>query len=198
MTPRGFTLAELLIALAILGVIATFTIPKVLNSQRSQEWNAAAKEAASMVSGTFQSYLLDNTLETSPLSAVTAFNDLTPYMNYVKFISVGAIDNDPGSAGDASCVGTYRCYLLHSGGVLAFRNNLRICPPDTAFFFFYDPDGTTTGTATNENNAIRFFLYPNGRLTTYDSILPNTYQGFSCPGSIIAPRANSTPEWFAW
>lgn len=40
----GFTLAELLIALAILGVIATFTIPKVLQGQSDSKKYAVMKE----------------------------------------------------------------------------------------------------------------------------------------------------------
>ena len=58
----GFTLAELLIALAILGVIATFTIPKVLNSSSSSENSAIFKEAAGMVSGAMQAYQQQNSL----------------------------------------------------------------------------------------------------------------------------------------
>jgi prepilin-type N-terminal cleavage/methylation domain-containing protein len=46
----GFTLAELLIALAILGVIATFAIPKVLLSQANQKRNAVLKEVIGMLS----------------------------------------------------------------------------------------------------------------------------------------------------
>lgn len=52
---RGFTLAELLIALAILGVIAAFSIPKVLSAQQNQTYNAIAKEAAA----TYQNYKLE-------------------------------------------------------------------------------------------------------------------------------------------
>lgn len=41
---RGFTLAELLICLAILGEIATFTVPKILASQQNNQKTAVFKE----------------------------------------------------------------------------------------------------------------------------------------------------------
>lgn len=57
----GFTLAELLISLAILGVIATFTIPKIIKAQQDAKFNAIAKEAATMVTGAYQQYQSQNT-----------------------------------------------------------------------------------------------------------------------------------------
>lgn len=53
----AFTLAELLIALAILGVIATFTIPKILATQQTQQYNAIAKDDIHMIVGAYQQYV---------------------------------------------------------------------------------------------------------------------------------------------
>jgi len=49
----GFTLAELLIALAILGIIATFTIPKILSAQAEQKKRAILKECYATVTSLF-------------------------------------------------------------------------------------------------------------------------------------------------
>ena len=40
---KGFTLTELLIAVALIGVIAVFTVPKVLNAQGNKENIAKTK-----------------------------------------------------------------------------------------------------------------------------------------------------------
>ncbi len=58
---HGFTLAELLICLAILGEISTFTIPKIFNGSIRQEKRLAlAKEAVATLTALNQQYLLEN------------------------------------------------------------------------------------------------------------------------------------------
>ena len=52
---KGFTLSELLVSLAVLGLIAAFAIPKVLSSVGNASFVANAKEAISTISSAFDS-----------------------------------------------------------------------------------------------------------------------------------------------
>jgi prepilin-type N-terminal cleavage/methylation domain-containing protein len=76
----GFTLAELLIVLTILGTIATYTIPKVLISQQNSQRNAVLKETIATLDSTLYNLTLTDT--------VTDNTDLLPVVqskiNYVK------------------------------------------------------------------------------------------------------------------
>lgn len=58
MKKAGFTLAELLISLAILGVIATFTIPKVLNAQQDSKRKAVLRETLASLEAVMHDGLL--------------------------------------------------------------------------------------------------------------------------------------------
>lgn len=84
---NGFTLAELLIALAILGVIATFTIPKILGTQQDGRNNAIAKEIAGTMATALESLRLSGELDQN-----TNIAHLTPYLNYAKIITSGTVD----------------------------------------------------------------------------------------------------------
>ncbi len=196
----GFTLAELLIALAILGVIATFTIPKVLQGSRNDQWDSSAKEAISMISGAFSAYQLNNAV-----SASTTIGDLTPYMNYVRVDTSSAIDLVYGNAGSTTCASTggAMCLKLHSGALL--RLSTVSCFFGTtnlnALSFHYDPDGIFTDTtATGSGKALSIRLYPNGRITTRDSVLAGTLRGNgNCTGTVAESADPSLkPDWFDW
>jgi len=152
---QGFTLAELLIALAILGVIATFTIPKVLNSTTSSQNTAIAKEAASMISGSFSAYQLNSTVVSGTTPA-----QLTSFMNYVSVDTATTY-----STGMVACSGTVPCLKLHNGGVMEYQaaQNFAGSATTNAIYFNIDPDGAGTATAAT------FVQYYNGRFTTYQN-----------------------------
>lgn len=77
---KGFTLAELLIALGILGVIATFTIPKILISQNGAKRVAVFKEVIATLNVVLQQGRLEGVVTDSNLG--------TYYLNHLNAIKI--------------------------------------------------------------------------------------------------------------
>ena len=69
---KGFTLSELLVSLAILGLISAFAIPKVLSAVGDGATKAIIKEAFSTISEAYQSVKLDNNGAFTNLTIVQA------------------------------------------------------------------------------------------------------------------------------
>lgn len=188
---KGFTLAELLIALAILGVIATFTIPKILSSQQNNSNVAKAKEVASMISGAYQKAQLDGAV-----TSTTKPSDLTPYMNYISMDSSGTvIDHIPGFA-SSICDSSTPCIKLHNGGIVWLYDTESFggTTPLNVLAFRFDPDFSqnTVSTADGPLKAVEFELYYNGQLTTRGLIKAGT------TGSIAPFVSHPDPSWFQW
>ena len=196
MKQRAFTLAELLIALVILGVIATFTIPKVLTSQQDSRFNSIAKEATGMVSQAYQAYQLNNT---SSSLATMGFKDLTPYMNYVRYDTSSTVDSEYNTVGTRTCgTSSDACLFLHNGASLRYRTTITFGTTDSTstLWFSLDPDGivTTDGSATTPGKAIQVFLYMNGRIVNWGNTLNGTMSG----GTSYGPNPSHDPPWFSW
>ena len=170
----GFTLAELLIALAILGVIATFSIPKILTAQANSSRNAAAKEDAAAVPAALQ--LLKNS--SSYNASTFKLDDLTPYLNYVALDTTSDVDMVPTLTGVTSCSdGTGTCYRMHNGSMLFWLTATQSYSGNNVIFFV-DADGVAldSATPTGDSKSMGFILYDTGRLET---------------------QAISTPSWFS-
>lgn len=192
----GFTLAELLIALAILGMIATFTIPKILGAQQQSQSNTAAKEAASMIAGAYDNYKKD--LGTA-VPASTTLDALLPYLNYVSRLTTGTMDDHRPNNFSYDCSSaSITCLKLHSGGVLFWDNTVNFAGTNTTNannYIFYDPDGieSSNGIADSPGKSVCFVLYYNGRLTSR----ANTLTGTVSSAGTYNPGTHD-PSWFSW
>lgn len=188
----GFTLAELLVSLVILGGIATFTIPKVLSSQRNNTMNAVAKEDAAAVSAAYQNYIGSN-----GISASFSLNSLTSYLNYVSLDTTSLIDSYPGTT-SLNC-SAWRCYRMANGSILAFDAGQTFGATDalSISYFFVDPDGVYSGSTTGNDKSIGFFLYANGRITTQETAADNSHDVW---GTVYHPasQVGKDPTWFQW
>jgi prepilin-type N-terminal cleavage/methylation domain-containing protein len=191
----GFTLAELLIALLIVGEIATFTIPKVITSQQNNTYNARAKEAAATVAAAYQKYLLTNGASTS-----IGIEELTQYLNYLKADTATVIDGKQTQGSETCGAGTAQtCLRLHSGAMLRYGRSSAYyfggSNTTNAIWFDIDPDGAYSGTTNGSGKAIEFWLYYNGRLSSYATINSNTcHNGSTC----VNPNSAYDPSWFSW
>jgi prepilin-type N-terminal cleavage/methylation domain-containing protein len=192
----GFTLAELLIALAILGAIATFAIPKVLNAQQNETWNSNAKEAVATISEAYQLYRA-KVGDTSGMKASALFS----YLNYVRTDNSSSVDklsSDSGYPAPFVCGnGNYLCYRLHNGGVIHAWNDAFCNSSLTALPYDFDPDGKA-GTGP----MVRFFLYPTGKIRTQGTLETNTvWNSGTFDGTCSITRSaipGDDPSWFRW
>lgn len=189
---HGFTLAELLVSLSILGVIATFTIPKILAAQQSSSNNAKAHEVAGMISAAYQQAQLAGVI-----NANSKPGDLSPYMNYISVDTSSTIDETP-ALSSIACSGTNPCLKLHNGGYLWLGNLNPFNGTNSLNFidFKFDPDPSqnTASTADGPLKAVQFSLYYNGQLTTRGQLKPSSCQAGFCangPGPF-------DPSWFSW
>jgi prepilin-type N-terminal cleavage/methylation domain-containing protein len=188
----GFTLAELLISLGILGIIATFTISKILTSSQEGKYDAMAKEAAATIAQAYQEHK-----RLGLVSANTSPADLFQYINYVRMDTSTQIDSHQGVA-DAQCDGTSPCVLMHNGGILMAKRTTCDDFGGTSSLhvveFLFDPDARYSGSTTGNYKAVQFMLYYNGFLTTRGNIKNNT----DCGAGAWGPFPSYDPPWFSW
>lgn len=188
---KGFTLAELLIALAILGVIATFTIPKIIMTQQSSSNTAKVKEAASAVSAAFQTLQYQN-----QLSATTQPSNLMPFLNSVTTLTSGETIDARQTGTTYDCTALNPCIKIHSGAIIRLGSKqFTSTNPVNTISFGVDPDGVVTdGTTNGPGKTVIFYLYYNGRLATAGTVTPGTLYD----GAPLTADSSLDPPWFQW
>lgn len=138
-TPKGFTLAELLIALMILGEIATFTIPKILSAQTNGRKNAIFKETISTLSALTHQGVTQGQLGPSGSSSITYFSG---NMNATKICSSNATAQGCWTAamGATASESTEGGLILHNGAyITGFNTSATVF--DSVVIDWNGPDG---------------------------------------------------------
>jgi len=167
----AFTLAELLIALAILAEIATFTIPKIISAQQNGQNKAIGKETMGMLSEAVQKAKLATDASTAiPVSS------LTQYMNYVKVDTTSLVDSTPNDGTASYSCASYTCIKLHNGSILIMSGSI------TGSTGLYSCILDTNGYK-GQLESLGIVILGTGRLMTYDDYLGST---------------NRNPSWFSW
>ena len=126
---NGFTLAEVLITLVIVGVVAAFTIPTVINNTKKNELHSRFKKAVSMTSQAIQKMKVDNG---DIIYDYTQDSELDFRNKFIKYFSLTCTENCLNSS-------KYKNYANLEGDVELINNQLKNCVTvqDGVFYCFY-------------------------------------------------------------
>jgi prepilin-type N-terminal cleavage/methylation domain-containing protein len=133
---KGFTLAELLIALALLGIIAAFTIPKVLQAAGSQEATAKVREAVSTLEQAWYNLKMQNIY----IAGSDLYSNFTANTNN-NAAGLNVLQNAPGTTSAASapynglavahpCAAFTGWLQFQNGVVISGLVSALVIPPD--------------------------------------------------------------------
>ena len=162
---RAFTLAETLITLVIIGVVAAITIPSMINNFKETEYKTAYKKAFSDLSNALNDANRENLLVSSESSTDTAAN----YYNFTQLKSKFKVTKDCDNNNNRGCwdrtgefiedvypTGSAPAFIDNSGRTWSFRLIKTSSDGTTqSHFFFVDTNGFK---APNQFGKDRFIL----------------------------------------
>ncbi|MCD8023905.1 MAG: type II secretion system GspH family protein, partial [Candidatus Gastranaerophilales bacterium] len=121
----AFTLAETLITLAIIGVVAAMTIPSVLNHYREQEIVSKVKKIYSTFSSAIQLAIYENgTIDTWDLAPKSGNYDRTSAAKFAEYIKPYLkVMTDCGTDSDNECMDDTLYKLLKGNNHVAYGSN---------------------------------------------------------------------------
>ena len=166
MTKRfGFTLAEVLITLGIIGVVAAMTMPTLMNATNGAQYKTAYKKALSVIS---QAVVLNLALDDYDLGTTTStgtgandfsmFNLLKNRTNVVRTETGSIAGYAPILGPDATSQGTASTGALASNYTVFFNDGIMFTFPQAAQYCTEAQDGLAV--ATDDN--CRGFIDVNG------------------------------------
>jgi prepilin-type N-terminal cleavage/methylation domain-containing protein len=125
---QGFTLSELLVSLAVLGLIAAFAIPKVLTAVGESSSRAIGREAFGMITEAYQAI---RATQNGNVTRATTAQNLIDQMNYARILTSGNGGNTTDSI------------VLQNGAQIAYvdDDNFDAGADRGVIGFTIDPDG---------------------------------------------------------
>ena len=141
MTKRfGFTLAEVLITLGIIGVVAAMTMPSLMNSTQGAQYKAAYKKALSAISQAvtlnvaLDDYNFADTVGTETTAAQSMYTMFKNRMNIVK-TAVGTAGYDIYTSANGTSAtltqGTNYTLFFNDGIAFSFPQAAEACTKDS-------------------------------------------------------------------
>ena len=95
---KAFTLAEVLITLAVIGVVASMTIPSLVNSTNDSEAAAKVKKYQSVISQALMMHMSQNSCIGDLSSCLEAFSgNITPVQAWAVFSPYFSVVKDCGT-----------------------------------------------------------------------------------------------------
>lgn len=189
MKKLGFTLAEVLITLVIIGVIAAMTVPTLMNNTNAQEYRSALKKA---ISGLNQALTLNYALE--GLSA-NDYSTATDLVNEVFKKRMSVIEGEATFTNTTACPGG-NVFTTADGMVFCvsgFQGNENADTQETACNTYNTKPCTENG-----NDGANIWIDVNGskkpnRLTTSSSRPRDIYQATIYAQKVV-PYGDPTQE----
>lgn len=163
---KAFTLAEVLVTLGIIGIVAAMTMPTLIEKHRKQESAIRAKEAYSIMSQAIKLSEVENGdvkyWETN-LSGSHSFENtdifykkyILPYLKGYKYCASGKSEDTKKKCGLAPLTASHT-YFLNNGVAIALQP--MIGSSDTIFNLSMDVNGPL-GPNKMGNDQFQFYLY---------------------------------------
>ena len=134
---KAFTLAEVLITLMIIGVVAALTIPSVIVNAQQQEFKTGLKKAVSVLNSAIT---MNKALEgESPYDNADLFDYLQQHMSVLKTASYNTCYNEDG--GVVQNVGQEEGCYGKNHTLIGYKTNKAFYTTDGMRFEIFDPSG---------------------------------------------------------
>ena len=197
----GFSLAEILIALGLVAVLASFLIPKVLDAGDSGTHLNQVLRSAALEMQTAHTALTLN----EELSGSHGLSELAAYFRHAKEDTTSLPNTEASNATATVTCSDSRvlCYQFESGAILfgSATSEMTFSEPtdydltDNTLWFVIDPDG-----GSGPERGVPFSVLGNGRVITANNRTASMRQYSPWTGLHAPPILPSTdiPAWFEW